>query len=206
VSGGLQARAESQLGDVHLTAAAGRLTLDLTALRTECSLDRRAGSARTRLVLLQATAGRLGLHGDPDGDGVLVEPAPNTRIDLGAGVSVVLNEQRFKHRSGRPAEITVSGAAVRIAGLVVTTLASSHCQLHGDPAPGGADHTISVPAVHAHVGPVDAQLQPEADTPARVEARVPFRARGQISAYRQAGAFGLVSFRAGAYVRAAGWF
>lgn len=167
------------------------LSVSLTALRTECDLGRRSARASTELVVHRRTAALLGLDGELDGDGVLVRVGPNTGVDLGGGVSVILNQQHRTNRPGREAQITVHGAVVRIDGIVVATLASSHCRLWGDVAidtgTGGSGLTVT-PEVDAGVeAGVDAGV--EADAEVSVASRTGTGSR-------------LASFTAGAYIRA----
>lgn len=231
VRNNLRARAETQLGDVQLKSsaringltdwaltAAEDLSVSLTALRTECDLGRRTGTARTELVVHERTAALLGLDGELDGDGVLIDPGPNTRVDLGGGVSLVLNEQRRMNRAGRDAQIVVIGAVVRVRGIVVATLASSHCHLRGDVVvTGGGEDGRPVLGPEADIeGPasdvqVDAGAQARFETEARAGAQVRIETEARAGAHafvavREASRSRLASFRAGAYVRAASYF
>lgn len=182
------------------------LSIPLTALRTECDLGRRAGTARTELLVHQRTAALLGLDGELDGDGVLIEAGPNTGVNLGGGVSLVLNEQRRTNRAGREAHIVVNGVVLRVDGVVVATLASSQCQLRGDVVieSGGEDGMLTV-APEADLEGLGAELQVEADLEARLETEGRVGAQGSVAA-REERWSRLASFEAGAYVRATGHF
>lgn len=204
VGGGRRARAHTHLGRVSVQAPTVRvgglieavldesnLSLSLSSLRTECSQDRSSGSARTDLIVHRGTARLLGLDGEVHGDGVLVSPKPDTGVDLGGGVSLVLNQQQVTHRSGRAVGVTVNGAVLRAGGLVVATLASSQCQLQGgadgEPAQGPSDSGVRV----------DANVEAQAAVSAGTRRRVSMDSRA-------AGGSRLAAFRAGAYVWVAG--
>lgn len=171
------------------------LSVSLTALRTECDLGRRSARASTELVVHRRTAALLGLDGELDGDGVLVRVGPNTGVDLGGGVSVILNQQHRTNRPGREAQITVHGAVVRIDGIVVATLASSHCRLWGDvtidTGTGGSGLTVA-PEVEAGF---EAGFDAGFDAGAEADAEVSVASRTGTGSR-------LASFTAGAYIRA----
>jgi hypothetical protein len=121
---------------------ANRLDLNIEALRTECMLDAVSGAAtgKTELVFSQSTWSMLQAFNPQtlsqlpvtlnQGGNVSVQVPPNTTVDLGGIVKLVLNEQTTSSGNGS-ASYKVNGAHVSVAGLADVTLAGSSCQLTG---------------------------------------------------------------------------
>jgi hypothetical protein len=127
----------------QLTAIiADRLDLNIEALRTECTLDAVAGTAtgKTEILFSQGTWSTLQAFNPQtlgqlpvtlnQGGNVSVQVPPNTTVDLGGIVKLVLNEQTTSSGNGT-ASYKVNGAHVSVAGVADVALASSNCELTG---------------------------------------------------------------------------